>query len=174
MKEQKPPLVTEFDFTVQLNGESYPVEKFTDVHMLPLLDMFGGKMSDVQAQGKAGCSIKEIIVPSISDEIISVNRNGLYIINLGIQELNLLVLQVIKCYHLYELKDIQEGKKSKSLLAETQQKITQVQEAVNLVTTQVSLEKTISLSMLSPEEAEEAKNAKISELQEQLKKLQEK
>ena len=38
--------------------------------------------------------------------------------------------------------------------------------------TQASLENTINLSLMSPQETEEAKHTKISELQEQLKKLQ--
>ena len=173
-KTASQPKPQEKDFSVQILGESYPTERCTDAHMLAMLEMFTTRMADVQAQSKAGCAIKEIIIPSISDKIISINRNGLYIIHLDISELNSLIIQLIKTYHLYDLRDIEEGRKPKSLMQETQEKIAVAQEALEINKTQESLEKTINLTVLSPEETEQAKNSKISDLQEQLKKLQEK
>lgn len=161
-----------YDFLAELGGEKYQVERFTDAHMLCLLEMFTSKMADIQAQSKAGSVIKEIMIPNIPDDVISVNRNGLYIIHLDIQTLNYLVLQLIKNYHLYELQDIQNGVKSKTLLVETQEKITAAQNAIDVMGAQQKLEKTINLSVFTPEETAEAKNTRISELQEQLKKLQ--
>ena len=75
-------------FTVEIKGEQYAIERFTDAHMLAMLDMFTTRMADIHSQSKAGCSIKEIIIPTISDQVISLNGNGLYIIHLNIQEIN--------------------------------------------------------------------------------------
>lgn len=86
--------------TITLRGEVFQVEPFTDLSLVHIMTVLrDGTKSDFQTRSNAGAEIKEVIVPSISNEMISVNRNGKYIFHLTSDEMAELFSQLVLIFY---------------------------------------------------------------------------
>lgn len=95
--------------TVEINGETYRVEEFSDLSLLHLLVIIrDGSTVDFIKKSNACAEIKEVIVPSISDAIILVNRNNKYICHLNAENFGKLCAELISIY--YQRKYVQLSK----------------------------------------------------------------
>jgi uncharacterized membrane protein len=167
---------------IEFLDKNYKVEEFNDTHILPCLKLLTEGLDDIQAQSRAGMAIKEIIIPTIPDEIIEINGNGLYIIRLDAEELNNLLMRILTCHYEFTLNRAKQKGKAQGFLDELQERLENAKEALKLASAYTTLKHTIHL-VADPEkegsedsepnqERQDKNAAEIKALQDRLKSLQ--
>lgn len=92
--------------TVRVRGIDYPVKNFSDLHLRVINEMFSQKPGGVYeiggfvSQCNAAEVVKEVILPDLPDDVISVTARNKYIWQLSAVELPFLLLQIIRVYRL--------------------------------------------------------------------------
>lgn len=158
--------------TIKIDNIEYQVEPFKDIHFIQVIRCMSAEgVQDIDFQSKAAQSIKEIIVPSISEEIISRTSAGTYFFNLDSDDLRDLVMQLTVHYWQYKLEYAQAKNKSQDVINYINQNIANVDEAISLIANQKNLENLLEIRLKTPEESEQEKAEQIAMLENKLKNL---
>lgn len=94
---------------VIVHGKAYVCESFTDVHLLAIYRMLNRdqdgnfQIGDFRSQSEAAEVIKEVVLPGISDSVVTVSPRGKYIWRLNQLELPFFLLQVVRVWRFRQL-----------------------------------------------------------------------
>lgn len=88
--------------TVAIRGRDYKIESFSDLHLSTINNLLND-LGNLQYQSDAGFVLKEIILPDLPLDLIRQSANGKYIILLNANEINDVIIAIMKVYYSREL-----------------------------------------------------------------------
>lgn len=100
--------------SVTVKGIEYPVMPFTDAHLLAIGGSFQRQgnyfdLGSFKQQSEAAEVIKEVVVPDLPANVISISKNGKYIWMLERLEIAMFVLQIVRLYFVRQLRLFRES-----------------------------------------------------------------
>lgn len=97
--------------TIAVRGVEYPVYPFTAIHLQVVAKMLRQdaaglwQISDLSALSDGAEVIREVILPTLPDGLITVTPRGKYIFQIELLELSILVLEITRVFRERKLKE---------------------------------------------------------------------
>ncbi|MBC6434054.1 hypothetical protein FM036_26850 [Nostoc sp. HG1] len=119
--------------TVTLLSEVYIVKKFADHDILPILGLLQHGLMNSEMKFEAAKIIKKVIIPNITEDIVYEVNEGNYNFAIDSEDINLLLMQILKAHYSFQIERARSKKKPLVLIKELTNNLENVEEILQAI-----------------------------------------
>lgn len=132
--------------SIIVSGEAFKVNEFADHEIVPLIILLQEGLGDPDAKFKAAKAIKKVIIPSLPTWAIREIGEDNYTFMLDSDEINLLLMQILKFHYEFQIERATKKNKPEELITSLRNSLFETNEALKILNISQQLGQVINIS----------------------------